>query len=127
MKTIAPFTDTARIEFPIDPRLSENKRLTRNYRADRFISTNDYRDAKAALSRRMWAEWRHCAFKPKTKTRVTIFVHRPDLRGDTQNFVKGILDAVAGAIGVDDRYFAHSVDWEMSKKGTIVVEVTQHD
>lgn len=127
MKKIEPYQGIEYIVFPIDPRLSENGRLIRRYRSDRFISSTDYRDAKEALALKMSIKWRHVQFKPKTKTKVGIYVYRKDYKSDVQNLIKGILDAVASAIGVDDRYFSVRVDWDISDKPHVCVGVTQSD
>ena len=55
-------------------------------------------------------------FKPRTKTRLVCWWHRPDIRSDIVNFHKELCDAVKRAIGVDDRYFVFgSEDYDVSK------------
>ena len=52
-------------------------------------------------------------FKKETKTYFETMVFRPDMRADvTDNFMKGIFDAVQKAIGVRDNWYAiKSWDW----------------
>ncbi len=113
---IPPFTGVVSIIFAADPGLRENARLVKSNRSRRFISSNEYRTAKAALSRAMWVEWWDFNFAPKERTRVDIVYYRVGFRDDPSGYVKAILDCVAEAIGVDDRYFSHSVDYQITKE-----------
>ena len=63
----------------------------------------------------------------KAKTHVGIMVYRPDMRSDPANFIDSILDIVKTGIGVDDRWFSVSLDWELAPKpkARIVVTVSQ--
>ena len=115
----------ARHSFPIDQRLSKNGRLVPRLRGRGMMLSDDYRAAKTALSIALSVAWRKVEFAPKTKTHVGILVRRTDFRSDPANYIDGILDAVSEAIGVDDRYFAMSLDWEESIVGGIVLEVSQ--
>ncbi len=52
----------------------------------------------------------------ETKIWVKVIVMRPDMRGDPLNCLDLIADAVQRAIGVDDRWYSASVDWELNKQ-----------
>lgn len=52
----------------------------------------------------------------QNKVWVSIFVQKPNHRGDAVNVIDVVCDAVKEAIGVDDRWFSlRSVDWEIAK------------
>lgn len=113
---IPPFTGVVSIIFAADPGLRENARLVKSNRSRRLISSNEYRTAKANLTRMMFVEWRDFRFAPKVRTRVEIMYYRTGFRDDPSGYVKAILDSVAEAINVDDRYFSHSVDYQATKE-----------
>lgn len=69
---------------------------------------------------------------PKSKVFLDIFVAMPNHRGDAINYLDFVADAVKGAIGIDDRWFAvWRLDWAVlskkekaeGKKGEIRVKV----
>ncbi len=60
----------------------------------------------------------------KEKVYVYVFVRRADLRMDPANADDLVLDAVKQAIGVDDRWFAHSNDWEIDREREPLLTVT---
>ena len=111
--------------FPFDSRLSENKRLV--FSRGRFHNQKAYKDLKdqmvlVAKSARTRAK---ANFKEARLT-VHVFVYRPDMRSDCQNYIKPIFDAVSEAIGIDDRWFGGSLDWSISKENPrFSIEVTQ--
>lgn len=51
----------------------------------------------------------------KQKIWLTIRVFKPNHRLDAINFLDGIADGVKDAIGVDDRYYSATVDWDIDK------------
>jgi uncharacterized Zn finger protein (UPF0148 family) len=52
----------------------------------------------------------------QNKVWLSIFVQKPDHRGDAVNVVDLVCDAVKDAIGIDDRWFCiKRLDWEISK------------
>lgn len=124
-RVVEPFAGVARITFDADHGLRENARLVKSCSSRRFISSEAYRAAKNKLTSAMWIEWFGLVFKPKTKTFVKILYHRDGYGDDPSGYVKAILDSVEGAIGVNDRYFAHSVDFVLGDSSFFEVEVTQ--
>lgn len=63
---------------------------------------------------------------PRRKVQVSIFVCKPNHRGDAANYLDGILDAVERAIGVNDRWFCGDWDWAIDVKNPkIIVKVGQ--
>ena len=62
------------------------------------------------------------------KIYVQIMVYRPDMRGDPQNFVDTVCDAIKVGIGRDDNIYAVSVDWALDEDNPhIDIEVEQKD
>lgn len=65
-------------------------------------------------------------FTPKKKVYITIFAELSNHRGDAVNLVDTLLDAVKGAINIDDRWFAiKSLDWEIKPNGKIKIDIEQ--
>ena len=63
------------------------------------------------------------------KVWLVIEVVMPHHRGDAINVLDWVADAVAAAIGVDDRWFAVILDWVIKRgcQGEIKVEITQRE
>jgi len=62
----------------------------------------------------------------KGKVWLDIMIYRPDMRADPPNFIDSICDGVKSALGIDDRFYAGSWDWELDKKNPrIEIEVRQ--
>ena len=111
--------------FPFDSRLSENKRLI--FCRGRFHSQKAYRDLKSQMVIvAAFSLARAKAKFKKSRVNVHIFVYRPDMRSDCQNYIKPIFDAVSEAIGIDDRWFGGSLDWSINKANPrFSIEVVQ--
>ena len=55
--------------------------------------------------------------KPKTKYGIGLIWHRSTMRGDVQNFINPMVDAIKEAMGVDDNYaYIMYADWLYDKK-----------
>jgi len=63
----------------------------------------------------------------KRKIRVDVYVYRPNMDADIQNFINPICDGVKDGINVDDNVYVGSWDWELVDKGEerIIITVSQ--
>ena len=87
--------------------------INRKYKDRAFHKATGYKDYQEMVYWECIKTGKFRDFKKQTKTYFDTIVYRPDMRTDvTDNFMKGIFDAVQKAIGVRDSWYAiKSWDW----------------
>lgn len=102
------------IVIPYDPELSKN-RMWRKLRNGGIYKNPHTEKLCSDIAFLVEAESRRCVWQ-KYKVLVTIMIYKPDNRGDAINFIDTICDGIKAGIGIDDRYFSVSLDWEIDKR-----------
>ena len=121
-------TSSLNVIFPFNSGLSENNRLAWSPRNNRMFAKNDYKRAQNGLI--LLIKFAMAQQKPKFNPNGRIFVdlkvYRPNRRTDCSNFIKSVNDAVARAIGIDDKNYDGSYHGFTDKENPrFVIEVRQ--
>lgn len=120
---------TVSIEIPYIPELLSKNRLWKvslTSTSKKIYKTKEVKQFHANLALVLKSRIKS-SFNPNKKTHVRMMVCRPDMRSDPANFLDAISDIVQAATGIDDRWYAFDIDWEVVKKPNqkIVVRVEQ--
>lgn len=116
------------VQIPFNSKLSKNRAKTLLGRGNRkWIGlTSTYRTLLAQNIAYVKAQvTEELKFNPMQKVHLAITVWKPNNRMDAINLIDGIADIIKEVIGVDDRYYALSLDWFISKEPNIQVRITQ--
>lgn len=116
------------IQIPFDTKLSKNRAKTLLGRGTRkWIGlTSTYRTLIAQNIQFVKAQvTEELKFNPKEKVHLAITVFKPNNRCDAINFIDAVADIIKEVIGVDDRYYALSLDWFISEEPNIQIRITQ--
>ena len=117
-----------KITFPYNSDLSENRRLGWSPQSGRMYAQSGYKQAKAALVLAIsFAKAQERAkFAPRKRVWVALRVYRSNKYSDAANSLKGVLDAISEAIGVNDRYFDGSFHGLIDRKNPrLEIEILQ--
>lgn len=109
-----------------------DKCLMPNNRAHRMQKANARKQARADCYMLTKSKLATLDFKPPTgRLAISIMFHEPDRRGRDADgclsAIKGHLDGVADALGIDDRQFRPiTIDFgEVTKGGKIILEICE--
>lgn len=106
--------------------LSKNKRYIGRYNK---IISKEHKEARAEAAHACGVGMvSHCceSIPQKTKLYITMDVYKPDNRMDALNFIDDFIDAIEPVIGVNDRYYALTLDWYIDKERPRI-ECSVHD
>lgn len=106
---------TLKITYPFQPSLNKNKMWKTNLFGGQYFACRPQMEALVLAIASQKAKNR-IQFAPGRKIMVDLMVYLPNHRSDSQNYLDVILDAVQRAIGINDRWFCGSWDWEIDKK-----------
>ena len=101
-----------KVIYPFDIRLSKNQMWKRGKWGGVYLACADQ---MAEISNIIKSRVQPGDFIPGVKTHISLKVYKPNNRSDAANFLDTILDATQIGIGVNDRFFSGSFDWEIDK------------
>lgn len=107
-------------EIPFLIELSKNKKYL--FRSSKFLNPN-YKKAKELVGLALLRVFPKDVKIEKKKVYIKIYVYKPDNRSDVINLIEGIADGIKGPLGIDDRYFSLSIDWEVSNDPKILINI----
>ena|SRR3990167_6475935 len=114
-----------KISYPFDSSLSKNRMHRFNRFGRKYLACRPQMEALTLAIAFQKAKNR-VQYAPGRKVMIGLMVYLPNHRSDSQNYLDVILDAVQKAIGVNDRWFCGSWDWEIDKKNPrFVVNIQQ--
>lgn len=99
------------ITIPFDTALSKNK-SHRNISVNKRVPTRAYLDILNLIKAKIMAKLDGKVFE-KRKVFCYVYIAKDTMRADPCNLLDGILDGVKQGIGVDDRWFSGSWDWNI--------------
>ena len=112
-----------KITYPFQSVLNKNQMWKTNRFGRQYLACRSQMEALALAIAFQKAKNR-VQYAPGRKIRVDLMVYLPNHRSDSQNYLDVILDAVQKAIGINDRWFCGSWDWEIDKKNPrFIIEI----